>query len=81
MLLKTMDVFCAASRLHVNFEKSRALCSKNVSRQRREILTFVSTVRFTTNLGKYLGVPLIQGRASRSMFYGVLEKIQKRLDI
>ena len=79
MVLSTLNDFCMASGMKVNFDKSRVLCSKNVSRTRRDNFTNISSIRFTTNLGKYLGVPLRHGRVSRSMFSSVLEKINKGL--
>ena len=79
LVLDTLDDFCKASGLRVNFDKSRALCSKNVSRRRRDNFTNISSIRFTTDLGKYLGVPLVQGKVTKSTFYGLLEKINRRL--
>ena len=61
MVLNTLEDFCRASSLQVNFDKSRALCSKNVSQHRRENFTSISSIRFTMNLDKYLSNPLIQG--------------------
>ena len=81
VVLDTMADFCAASGLKINFQKSRAMCSKVVFRRRRDNFTNISAVRFTMNLGKYLGVPLIQGRVSRATFYNVVEKIHKRLAV
>ena len=79
IVLDTLDDFCMASGLRVNFKKSRALSSKNVSRRRKENFTGISSIRFTTDLDKYLGVPLVQGRVKKSIFFEVLEKIQRRL--
>lgn len=79
MVLSTLHDFCKASEMKVNFEKSRVLCSKNVSRARRDNFTNISSVQFTTDLGKYVGVPLSHGRVNHTMFSGVLEKIKKRL--
>ena len=45
LLMKTVDDFCTASRLSVNFEKSRAQCSKIVSRRRRDNFSAISMVR------------------------------------
>ena len=79
LVLDTVADFCAASGLKVNFDKSRAMCSKVVTRHQRENFSGISAVRFSTNLGKYLGVPLIHGRVTRATFYDALEKIQRRL--
>ena len=45
--------------MKVNFEKSKALCSVNVSRQRREMFASISSIHFAADLGKCLGVPFI----------------------
>ena len=79
MVLDTLDDFCKASGLCVNFDKSRVLCTKNVSRHRRENFTSISSIHFAMNLGKYLGVPLVEARVTKFMFYRVLKKIQGRL--
>ena len=34
------------------------------------------SILLCTDLGTYLSVPLVQGRAKKSVFFGVLEKIQ-----
>lgn len=31
------------------------------------------------NLGQYLGVPLLHGRVSRSIYFGILEKVKNSL--
>ena len=67
------------SGLYINFDKFRALYSRNVSHMKRDGFTHVSSIKFTTDLGRYLGFPLIQGRALKALFYEVLEKIQWRL--
>ncbi|KAG8365002.1 hypothetical protein BUALT_Bualt18G0057700 [Buddleja alternifolia] len=35
----------------------------------------------TTNLGKYLGVPLVHSRASVSLYRGLIDKVQSRLSL
>lgn len=51
--------FCKASGLKVNFEKSRIICSKYVCRARKNIFSQLSLIHFVSDLGKYLGFPLI----------------------
>ena len=79
MVLEVMNGFCNASGLRINFDKSRAMCSKVVSRHQKENFTSISSIHFTTNLCKYLGVLLIQGNVTKATFYAVLEKIHHRL--
>jgi hypothetical protein len=65
----------------VNFDKSRVMCSNNVSRKVRHDLSQISNIKFASNLGKYLGFPLkslifvvVVTRRTRT-FYIVLEII------
>lgn len=46
MVLDTLNDFCAAFGFKVNVSKSRAMCSSNVSRRRRDNLTNISSIRF-----------------------------------
>ena len=55
LLCDTLDMFCKVSGLKVNTFKSRAMCSYLVSRQRRELFHGISSIRFASELGRYLG--------------------------
>ena len=79
MVLQALKDFCKAFGLKVNLEKSRVMCSKNISSRRWENFTSISSIRFANDLGKYLGFPLFQDRVSRSTFSDLLGKIQTRL--
>ncbi|KAL4395796.1 hypothetical protein AHAS_Ahas01G0027700 [Arachis hypogaea] len=78
-VLDTMATFCRASGMKVNFDKSRAICSMNVSRQRNDLFTGISSIRFANSLGKYLGVPLKHGRVTKADFNDVVDKLTNRL--
>ncbi|XP_015946532.1 uncharacterized protein LOC107471560 [Arachis duranensis] len=58
MVMHSLNIFCKASGMKVNLEKSKAFCSKNVTARRRDIFTSVSSIRFALDLGRYLGVNL-----------------------
>ena len=51
----------------------------NVTRRKREALTSFTSIRMVSELGNYLGVPLISGRVKNSLFNPVLNKLQTRL--
>ncbi|XP_072087303.1 uncharacterized protein [Arachis hypogaea] len=51
----TLELFCKVSGMKVNIEKSKAICSRNISNRRKEMLSGVSHIPFTSDLGKYLG--------------------------
>nr|XP_029146996.1 uncharacterized protein LOC114924945 [Arachis hypogaea] len=78
-VVHTLELFCKASGMKVNIEKSKAICSRNISNRRKEMLSGVSHIPFTSDLGKYLGVNLNHPRAARSIFSDSLEKIKNRL--
>jgi hypothetical protein len=68
-----------ASRLKVNLEKSRIMCSKSVSRRKKCKISQLSSICTAGELGKYLGFPLIQYRVKKEHFNFVIEKIERRL--
>ena len=78
-VVHTLELFCKASGMKINIEKSKAICSRNISNRRKEMLSGVSHIPFTSDLGKYLGVNLNHPRAARSIFSDSLEKIKNRL--
>ncbi|KAL4328990.1 hypothetical protein AHAS_Ahas13G0255300 [Arachis hypogaea] len=78
-VLDILATFCRASGMKVNFDKSRAICSMNVSRQRKDLFTGISSIRFANSLGKYLGVPLKHGRVIKADFNDVVDKLPNRL--
>ncbi|XP_057755722.1 uncharacterized protein LOC130974897 [Arachis stenosperma] len=80
-VLDTMATFCRASGMKVNFDKSRVICSMNVSRQRKDLFTGISSIRFANSLGKYLGVPLKHGRVTKTDFNDVVDKLTNRMQV
>ena len=79
MVMHSLNIFCKASGMKVNLEKSKAFCSKNVTARRRYIFTSVSSIRFALDLERYLGVNLNHSRTSRASFHSVIEKVRGRL--
>lgn len=71
VIMKCMDIFCQASGQRVSVEKTRILVSKNVHHTRAMELSSVSGFGLTSDLGKYLGVPLLHGRKKKET-YGYL---------
>lgn len=61
----TMNEFCSASGLKVNFEKSKVLCSRDVPRRRQRTNRNISNIQLTTRLEKHLGIPLMMGGVGR----------------
>lgn len=65
LVIDTLRYFCEASGLKVNFDKSRATCSSKVSRQCKENLSRISSIRFVNDLRSYLGFSLVQERVNK----------------
>ena len=79
LVTNILEVFCKVSGLKVNVHKSRAMCSVVVSRQRWELFSSISSIRFASNLGKYLGFPLLSRRAKKSDFSFIIGNLNQRL--
>ena len=79
LVSKTLQVFCRSSGLKVNVYKSRAMCSALVSRQRRDLFTSISSIRFASDLGKYLGFPLLSTKPKRRDLAFIIDKLNLRL--
>lgn len=55
-----LQKFCDESKLKINIAKSKVFASKGVTQRRKEKITNISHIRFTNNLGKYLGLQMAQ---------------------
>ncbi|CAJ2643293.1 unnamed protein product [Trifolium pratense] len=71
--------FSNASGLKINLSKSRAFYSTGTPSAKIDKLTSISGIRSTTSLDKYLGFPILKGRAKRSDFHFIINKMQSRL--
>lgn len=79
VVTETLNVFCEASGIRVNLEKYRMFCSMNVDQGRQQVLSTISGMRPASNLGKYLGIPLLKGRVTKTQFAPIIEKVNSRL--
>lgn len=70
---KCLSDFCNASGQKVNFEKSKMLVSRNVLHQLARSLSQVTEICLTSNLGKYLGDPLIHKRPTKETYQFILD--------
>lgn len=80
LLMKNiLDLFCRSSGQKVSGEKTRIFFSQNVNgRLRHEICNSLG-FQITSDLGNYLGVPILHKRANRCSFQFVLDKVDQRL--
>lgn len=79
MIRKVLENFCKASGQKVSLPKSKFFFSSNVTRERGERISRVSGIASTRELGKYLGMPILQKRINKDTFGEVLEKVASRL--
>lgn len=63
------------SGLKVSLQKSAILASAGVSASKKTKITSVTQIRFTSNLGKYLGFKLFQGRVTKQDFEEVIVEL------
>jgi hypothetical protein len=73
------DRFSRASGLKINLSKARAFYSAGIPQAKINRFTSISGIRSTTSLDKYLGFPILKGRAKRSDFVFIIEKMQTML--
>ncbi|XP_057419083.1 uncharacterized protein LOC130713326 [Lotus japonicus] len=75
----TLKEFCEASGMKVNLDKSRMLFSKAVDHQRQINLSHIAGISRASDLGKYLGIPLLKGRVTKAHFAFLIGKMSSRL--
>lgn len=79
VIRKVLEKFCKASGQKVSLPKSKIFFSSNVTRERGERISRESGIASTRELGKYLGMPILQKRINKDTFGEVLEKVASRL--
>jgi len=76
---RILETFCIASGQKVSLDKSKIFFSKNVSRDLEKLISKESGIKSTRELGKYLGMPILQRRINKDTFGEVLERVSSRL--
>lgn len=79
MMASLMNDFCEASGQKVSTTKSHLYVSATVSSERASILSNRFCIPLTRDLGRYLGMPLLHGRATTATYNYLVEKVSKRL--
>ena len=62
VVVETINEFYNMSGLRINFDKSKAMASKCIIAWKKESLTSFTSICFTCDIGKYLGILLLKGR-------------------
>lgn len=78
-MIQCLDLFCAASGAKVSSSKTKIYLSKNANPALSEALCRISGFEITTNLGNYLGTPIMEGRMSGKIFDPVIDCVRSRL--
>ena len=74
-----LDRFCAASGQTISASKSKIYFSPNTDALEIDKIKSILEMDSTDDLGKYLGVPTINGRVTRTQYSYILERMEKRL--
>lgn len=78
-MLNCLETFCEASGQKICFEKSLFLCSPNTHSDIATNISLICGSPLAKDLGKYLGVPLIHSRITKSTYREIVEKVQSKL--
>ncbi|CAA7038892.1 unnamed protein product [Microthlaspi erraticum] len=76
---RVLERFCQASGQKVSLDKSKIFFSDNVSRELSSVVSAESGIQATRELGRYLGVPILQRRINKETFGTVLERMSSKL--
>ncbi|WCJ40291.1 DNAse I-like superfamily protein [Euphorbia peplus] len=79
VIKETLQEFCNASGHKVSASKSNIFFSDNLPNRYREEVLHILDFRPTSDLGKYLGVPLIHSRITRGTYQYILDGIRGKL--
>ncbi|CAL8098742.1 unnamed protein product [Prunus armeniaca] len=79
IMKQCLDDFCRASGQVVNFEKSAIYCSPNISKELAYDISHICGSSLTNNLGKYLGMPLLHSRVTKTTYKNLVDKVHARL--
>lgn len=74
-----LDQFCEVSGSKVSCSKSRVFFSNNTAQNMREEICSNLNITETADLGRYLGVPTILGRASKKDYQFLVDRINGKL--
>ena len=78
-MLGLITNFCVVSGQTLSTDKSIAFNSAGVEECIKKNIEDITGIKFTTNLGKYLSIPLFNERVNKKTFEFVVEKLHKRL--
>lgn len=74
-----LDEFCCSSGEKVNQQKTTLYFSSNVSTGVARKIGKTLDFTITNNLGRYLGMPLLNSRVTKNTYQEIVDKVEKRL--
>ncbi|KAL7182802.1 hypothetical protein ACSBR1_041471 [Camellia fascicularis] len=74
-----MNEFSFISGIKINLQKSKLFVSPNLNLSKARDLNARCSISLTIDLGKYLGVPLLNKSVTKNHFNYILEKLQNKL--
>lgn len=80
MIKDCLDRFSEASGQKVNLNKPQVHFSPNATHDVAVAITMDAGIERTNNLGRYLGVPSIHGRVTKSVFTPIIDRFNTRLE-
>ncbi|CAA7042576.1 unnamed protein product [Microthlaspi erraticum] len=79
VIRRVLETFCIASGQKVSLDKSKIFFSENVSRNMERLITDESGIKATREVGKYLGMSILQKRINKDTFGETLGRVLSRL--
>ncbi|GLT78221.1 hypothetical protein SLA2020_497620 [Shorea laevis] len=79
IIMDCLSEFAGRSGLELNLSKSKLFVSPNVQRHLANSYSSACGIPLASDLGPYLGVPLLHGRSKPHTYKYILEKIQLKL--
>lgn len=75
----TLYELYGVASMETNMDKSKVFVLSCISLRRKATMRDLLEMNFTDNLGRYLGIPLKQGRVTKEIYRYVLDKIHSKL--
>jgi hypothetical protein len=79
LIRNVLDDFCSKSGQKVNLHKSKVFFSNNMKESNAQVICDILGVEQTSDLGTYLGAPMIHQRITKNTFSFLIDKMRKKL--
>lgn len=79
LMKQCLELFCKVSGQIVNFKKSGIYCSPNTCKGMATDTSRICGSPLTDNLGKYLGMPLLHFKITKTTYSKLVDKVHARL--